>query len=182
MGLPPQSPFPDGRERVLVAYYSRTNTTRSVAHCLAHELGATVEIIAELRERPSPRAMWRCAADALLRRCPALAADLHDAADYDLVVVGTPVWYATVSSPARSYLARHAGHLKDVAFFVTCGGWRPDRALRHMALVSRCAPRATMAITRRDLLSQRAQSKIHTFAAALGAPKSRWASSPWPGP
>jgi hypothetical protein len=176
MVLPPQSRLLDRSERVLVAYFSRTNTTRWVAQCVARELGATIEVITGLPERARPRATWRCAADALLRRRTAIAADLHDAASYDLVVVGTPVWYATTSSPVRSYLTRHAGHLNHIAFFVTCGGWRPDRALWHMALVSRCEPRATLAITRRDLLNQRAQSKIHAFAAALGATGSRWDS------
>jgi flavodoxin len=176
MASPSESPPWTGRERILLAYYSRTTSTQSVAHCLARELGATMETITEKRPAARPRPWWRCSVEALLHVRTPLAADVHAAAAYDLVVVGTPVWCATISSPVRSYLARHAGTFKNVAFFVTCGGWRPDRALEHMARVSRCMPRATLAIARRDLRSQGARSKIQVFVASIGAPSALWAS------
>lgn len=176
MASPSNSPHWAARERILLAYYSRTNSTQSIAHCLARELGATLETITEKRPAGRPRPWWRCSVEALMQRGTPLAPDLHTAAAYDLVVVGTPVWYATISSPVRSYLERHAGTFKDVAFFVTCGGWRPDRALEHMARVSRCVPRATLAMTRRDLGNRRARSKIQAFVASIGAPSPRWAS------
>jgi flavodoxin len=164
--------------RVLVAYYSRTHTTLRVADGLARELGAAVEVITELHARGTPRAAWRCAAEALLCTVPSISPDRHDPRAYDLVVVGSPVWYGAVSSPVRAYLRRHAGTFNGLALFVTCGGWRPDRALGHMAEVSRHTPRATLALTRRDRNGRDAQSKILAFANALRPESTRVASDP----
>lgn len=162
------------RTRVLVAYYSRTDRTRTIAQYLARELGAHVEVLTEAKERARPRPSWRCAADALFARSAPLSAACHDATTYDLVVVGSPVWYAALSSPVRSYLAEHAGSLRNLAFFVTCGGWRPERALRQMLEVSRCAPRATLTVRRRDFWDGRAESRSKAFAATLGAETADW--------
>jgi len=171
--LPPESEQLNRRTRVLIAYYSRTDTTRTVAHYLAQELGAHIESLVESTARASPRPSWRCAADALLGRRVALSATRYDASAHDLVVVGSPVWYASVSSPVRSYLAAHAGKLENVAFFVTCGGWRPERALQQMIDVSRCAPLATMTLRDRDLRDGYAALRAQAFAAALAGPAAR---------
>jgi multimeric flavodoxin WrbA len=51
----------------------------------------------------------RCAFDGVLGRKAALCAVLNDGADYDLVIVGTPVWGRSVSTPVHTYLERTRG-------------------------------------------------------------------------
>ena len=77
-----------------------------------------------------------------------------DPASYDLVVVGTPVWAWSVSSPVRSYLAAYRGHLPDIAFFCTMGGRGSERAFEEMQAIAGKASRANYALTAREAASE----------------------------
>ena len=46
----------------------------------------------------------------------------HDLSEYALVVVGTPIWAARLSSPVRTYLSQQRESLERVAFFCTQAG------------------------------------------------------------
>ncbi len=136
-----------------------------------------MEVITELHARGTPRAAWRCAAEALLCTVPSTS-NRHDPRAYESRCRRQSGLVRGLSSPVRAYLRRHAGTFNGLALFVTCGGWRPDRALGHMAEVSRHTPRATLALTRRDRNGRDAQSKILAFANALRPESTRVASDP----
>jgi menaquinone-dependent protoporphyrinogen IX oxidase len=42
--------------------------------------------------------------------------------EYDLVLIGTPIWACTMASPVRSFLQEYKEKLPRVAFFCTMGG------------------------------------------------------------
>lgn len=137
--------------KALVVYYSRSGFTKLVAQALAQALGADLE---QLRDRKN-RAGWigylRSALDATFHRLTRLGPISSDPAAYDLVVVGTPVWNASVSSPVRTFLAQYGARFKNVAFFCTYGGSGSDRAFRQMAAVCGKAPLGTLAIRDREV-------------------------------
>src|SRR5262245_42203004 len=93
--------------KVLVVYYSQDGATRSVANVLADELDCAVEELAETRERTGKFAIFRSAYEGLLGRSTTLKRIRHRPEQYDLVVVGTPIWSAAVSAPVRTYLEQH---------------------------------------------------------------------------
>jgi menaquinone-dependent protoporphyrinogen IX oxidase len=165
----PQATLPrrTAPQRILIVYYSRTHTTSWVASSLGAILGADVETLREARGQPETRSYARCATDAIFARRTALVEGAFDAAAYDMVVVGTPVWYASMSSPVRSFLARTSGGLREVAFFVTCGGFLPERALHQMANASERAPKATMTLRRRDWRDGSPVAQVLAFASAI---------------
>jgi flavodoxin len=132
--------------RRLVAYYSLTGTTQRVAERLAHWLDADLEVLHDRGPRRGALGALRSALDSALGREVWLAPPLFDPANYDLVLVGSPVWYASVSSPVRSYLSRYRDRLRNVAFFCTCGGTGAPRALRHMAKACGRPPLATLVV------------------------------------
>ncbi len=71
-----------------LAYYSRTGNTKKVAEALAENLNADVEAItADTKDK----GMGRLAKQAFLRVHAKIAQTMHDAAFYDVVVVGSPV-------------------------------------------------------------------------------------------
>ncbi|MBE7450705.1 MAG: NAD(P)H-dependent oxidoreductase [Kofleriaceae bacterium] len=118
--------------RTLVVHYSRTGTTRALAHQLADALGADLE---ELRD-PTPRRGLGggCAARGMRARrgtLVPLAPLRHDPAAFDLVVVGTPIWAGAVSSPVRTFLHHHRSHLRGLACFCTGGGGPATRCSRN---------------------------------------------------
>jgi hypothetical protein len=82
-------------DKILVVYHSRRGSTRRVAREIAYPLFADVEEI-----RPS-----HGRAGILGYLLPsAIETPRYDPAYYDLVVLGTPVEGASVSSPVRAYL------------------------------------------------------------------------------
>lgn len=45
----------------------------------------------------------------------------HDLAEYDLVVIGGPIWAFTICSPTRTYAATHRREFGEVAYFAIAG-------------------------------------------------------------
>jgi hypothetical protein len=151
----------------LVVYFSRSGTTRRVAETLAGALEADLEGIRELRSRRGWLGYLRSARDARQRRWVPIEALERDPSRYDLVILGTPVWYWSLSAPVRSFLASQSRRLAKVAFFVTEGGSGERRVFRQMAEVAGTQPVATLAVTQRDVESGQASRAIDHFVASL---------------
>src|SRR5512134_1660775 len=108
--------------RILLVYYSRTGYTRTVAGELVAALDADVDQLDDARDRCGILGYLRCLREALKKRTIQLLPPAYDPANYDVVVLGTPVWAGNISSPLRSYVAAHKGRLEQVAFFCTQRG------------------------------------------------------------
>ncbi len=122
-------------------FFSRTGKVRRVAEAIADELGADVEEIVDTRNRRGVFGLLSAARDAILRRTARIEEPAHDPADYDLVVIGTPVWGWSPSAPVRGYLARVRDRLPQVAFFAVARGQGPARAVRVMGILAEVEPR-----------------------------------------
>lgn len=118
--------------KILVVYYSRTGTTRLLGSAIAEMLGADLEEICDCSDREGAGGYLRSLIDAI-RKAPAEIVPVGlDVSAYDLVVIGSPVWAGSVSSPVRSYLLDSRARLPQVAFFCSFGGHGADTALREM--------------------------------------------------
>lgn len=154
-------------DRILVAYYSRTGRTRAAAEALASALGADVEPI---RDEVDRRGLWgylRSGTEASLGALTEIRRGGRDPSRYDLVVIGSPVWRLSVSSPVRTYLWLERPRLPRVAFLVTLGGMGSGRALRQMGEAAGKPPLATLALTARELAASGGRAEIERFAATL---------------
>ncbi|MHB8875168.1 MAG: flavodoxin family protein [Myxococcaceae bacterium] len=119
--------------KILVVYYSRTGATKKVGEVLARELQCDEEELTDTRSRHGALGVMRSIFDALLNRTTRLAQTSKDPGDYDLVVIGTPVWANNVSTPIRTYLGLYKERFKKLAYFATySGGMSPDGALKAM--------------------------------------------------
>src|SRR3954468_20204837 len=107
------------RKRILIVYYSLSGNTERVAKELAAHLGADLQRICERADRSGLRGYLRAAFDSLRERSAVLFDVARDAADYDLTIVGTPIWAGKITPPARTYLASIRGRARSVAFFIT---------------------------------------------------------------
>lgn len=122
--------------KVLVVYYSRTGTTRSLASGLAKILGADLEEICDCSNREGPGGYLRSVLDAIRKRQVEIVPAGLDVSAYDLVVIGSPVWAGSMSAPVRSYLMENRARLPQVAFFCSFGGRGADKALREMQQIA----------------------------------------------
>ncbi|HYX46467.1 MAG TPA: hypothetical protein VE820_06575, partial [Sphingomicrobium sp.] len=86
--------------------------------------------------------------------------------NYDLVVLGSPVWAGHVSSPMRAYIGRCSGKLGQVALFVTEGGSGGPNALAEMAALAGRHPAATLELRAREI-DGGLQSKLESFVSRI---------------
>jgi hypothetical protein len=106
--------------KILVAYYSRTGTTRRLAKALARWLGADCDPITEDGRYAGRLGFGRAYLAGLGHgQCPIHA--LLDPIPYDHIIIGGPVWAGHVPSPLRQYLTNPAIASRLVGVF--CTGW-----------------------------------------------------------
>ena len=135
----------------LIVYYSRTGGTRNVAEEIVHATGWDLDPIVDPTARAGILGYLHCGLDAVTGRHPPIEAPRLDPRLYPLVLIGTPIWNASVSAPVRAYLAQNRHRLPSVAFFATCGGSGTGRAFRQMEQLVGKAPIATLALTENQI-------------------------------
>jgi hypothetical protein len=101
---------------------------------------------------------------ALRGTTPTIVEPRHPAADYDLVVLATPVWAGHVSSPMRTYARSQHGQFKAVAHLLTLGGSGAANAYVDLQHECKKAPIARCAITDHDRKSHVDEKKLTEFA------------------
>ncbi|MDH6256297.1 hypothetical protein [Bradyrhizobium sp. BR13661] len=153
--------------RILVVYYSRTGTTRKVAQSLAAALRCDSEEVVETGSRSGVFGYLRLVIEARRQVPSRIAAAARDPSLYDLVVIGTPVWAWSLSSPVRSYLLTNKPRLPSVAFFCTLGGAGSDQAFGQMQEVVGKRPVGCLSITARDVASEKYAPQLATFVETL---------------
>jgi len=160
--------------KTLIAYYSRTGHTEQLANEVAAGCKADMDRIRDDAIDRSGlwgylRSGWQAASGAT----PAIKRATRNPADYDLVVIGTPVWNWSLAAPVRTYARRHAGQFKRVAFFCTEGGSGDRRVFDELHRICGKPPRATMAVKERELDPPKHAKSLKSFVAQLAAPVAR---------
>ncbi|OIQ74409.1 flavodoxin [mine drainage metagenome] len=153
--------------KTLVTFYSRSGTTRRIAEALSATLKCDLEEITEPKPRTGFLGYIRSLLEASWRRPSTILPKKHDVSSYDLVVIGTPVWAWSLSSPVRTYLMATASQLPEVAFFCTLGGSGSESAFAQMTAIVGKQPRAVCAITQREAWSENYFDRLSQFQKAL---------------
>jgi len=153
--------------RILVVYYSRTGTTRQVGESITAALRSDSEEIVEATGRGGKLGYLRSLFEAMLKVPSRVVAARQDPSNYDLVVIGTPVWAWSVSSPIRTYLAANKPRLSAVALFCTMGGAGSDRAFAQMQELAGQRPAACLAIKAGDVALANYGPELEAFVEAL---------------
>ena len=153
--------------KILVVFYSRSGTTRRIAEALSQALTCDLEEITEPKPRTGFLGYMRSLLEARRKRPSVIAPIKHDVSSYDLVVVGTPVWAWSLSSPVRAYLMATTNQLPAVAFFCTLGGKGSESTFAQMTFILGKKPRAVCAITQGEVLAGRHLAQLSAFEKAL---------------
>lgn len=156
--------------RTAIVFYSRTGHTRAIAERLAGLLdGDLVEI-----QCPRYRTGWfrylLAGYDSVKGNLPAIDVPKTDLAEYDLVLIGSPVWTSYPALPMRAFLSGHRKLPDRVAVFFSHGGHSPpEKAVAAVnALLSRPVG-STLALKEGDAGSEDAERAVEAFADALKA-------------
>jgi flavodoxin len=106
----------------LVVYYTRTGNTKFVAETIAAELGSDIEEVIDLKKRGGTLGYMAAGRDATGEKLTEIAPTKQVPKDYDLIIVGTPVWAWRPSAAIRTYLSKNDLSGKKVALFFTMDG------------------------------------------------------------
>lgn len=153
--------------KILLAYYSRTGTTRVLAEYIASLIPCDIEKIEDLHDRHGIFGALRSGWQGWLRHSAPIKKVSHRVLDYDLVIVGTPVWVGNPAAPVRRYLMDNRTRFNRVAFFCTLGGSGSDKVLEETAHVSGRTPIATLSVTQGEVESNRYRDKAREFSEVI---------------
>jgi flavodoxin len=151
----------------LVVYYSRTGVTRKVAQKLSADLGADLEEIIDRRKRSGIFGFLRSGMEEYMERLATIDQARNDASQYDVVVIGTPVWSYKMSSPVRTYIVNNREKIKAVAFFVTLEGKDSEKVLAEIEELVGKKPISSVSLRRADVERETYAEKIKDFLSKL---------------
>lgn len=149
--------------KILVVYYSRDGHTRNVAKEISSTLAADIEEIREIKRRKGILGWLSAGSDALWRRLVTIEYSMIDPANYDLVIIGTPVWAWTMAPGVRSWLKKHGKSLKKVIFFATMGGSGDKRTFANMEKLCAQPPLLTAAFIDKTIDTKWHQPQLDSF-------------------
>jgi flavodoxin len=108
----------------LIAYYSYEGNTKLIAENMAEETGADLLRLIPLKEMKSRGFMkfvWG-GRQAVMGDTPPLKDLDRDISQYDLIIIGTPVWAGRPAPPVKTFMTKHLPVGKDLILFYTFEG------------------------------------------------------------
>ncbi len=154
--------------RCAIIYYSRTGTTRKLATALAGALDADLSEIGCERYRPGVLRYLRAGYDSLTGNLPPIEAPPIAADEYDLLLLGAPVWTSYPAVPLRAYLAGKPAVPAHVGVFLTYGGHSPaTAAFDGVAKALHKQPVATLALKAEAVTADSLAQEIAPFVRQL---------------
>ncbi|MGV8152639.1 MAG: flavodoxin family protein [Candidatus Nanoarchaeia archaeon] len=149
---------------ILVIYYSRTGNTEKIASKIAKKLNAQIEEINVLKDYRGFFGFIRAGYQAAMSKKPKIFFS-KNLADFDLIVIGSPIWAGTICSPIKTFLHENKESLKKIAFFCTCGGEDAAKALEEVAKISN--PLGFLKITKKELNKNSYNEKLDNFSRSI---------------
>jgi len=116
------------KQKVLVAYFSASGTTKGVAQQLAEVAGADLHEIKPAQPYTDADLDWRNKQSRSSvemqdkKSRPAITDKLTDMKDYDVVYVGFPIWWYTCPTIINTFMEAYDFQGKTVISFATSGG------------------------------------------------------------
>lgn len=150
--------------KILIAYYSRTGLTKKIADRLQEKLGCEVEEIISSKKRSGVVGYLFSGKEATQKKSAEIQPTLKNPADYDLVIIGTPIWSWNLSSPVRAYLMQNADRLKRVAVFCTMGGSGDKTAFAEIEKICGYKLLASTSFLSKEIVAGKFEAKLEKFA------------------
>ncbi len=149
--------------KALVVFYSRTGNTREVAQAIAREMPCDIEEIYDTQSRSGIIGWLKSGYQANRQKLTVLKPTNHDPADYDLVIIGTPIWAGFPAVPISTYLVENKDKFNRVAFFATYGGSGFKKTVQKMRQLCGKEPLETLGIKAEEIKDKTCECKIDPF-------------------
>lgn len=147
----------------LIVFYSRTGTTRKLAEKIASELDSDIEEIIDLTERKGATGWLKSGRDAMRKKLTNINDLKNGLKNYELIVVGSPVWVGSLTPAIRTFLLNNKNNIKKAAFFCTMGGNNPSKIFDQMEELINLKPLSILALTTKEVINDLGGEKIESF-------------------
>ncbi len=130
-------------KKILLAYFSRTGNTRSVATQIQKVTGGDIFEIKLVDPYPDDydEAVKRAGEELKTNYKPELKTRIDNIKDYDVIFIGHPIWWSTFPAPIRSFLSDYDLAGKTIIPFCTHEGSKSGNSV---ADISKLCPRSTI--------------------------------------
>ena len=105
--------------KVLTVYFTRSGNTEMVVKKIHESVGGDVELISEPTNRKGIIGWLRSGRGNSKREVAKINETQYDPADYELVILASPIWAGAVSSPMRGYMSKNREKLDRTAIFLS---------------------------------------------------------------
>jgi flavodoxin len=136
--------------KILVVYYSKTGNTKRLASDIATGLGADLEEIIDKKDRKGA-INWILSGRDAMKKLPTEIGDFKDPQNYDLVVVGTPVWAWTMVPAVRTYLNLTKDNIAKLVCLVTADSSNTQKVVADIEEVVGKKSVASLGLIAKDL-------------------------------
>jgi len=110
-------------KKILIAYYSHSGNTKAVAEKIQSLIGGDLFEIVPVNRYPED--YNTIVNQAKLEKQNDIRPEIESSGnvkDYDTIYIGTPVWWYTMASPVRTFIAENDFSGKTIIPFCTHGG------------------------------------------------------------
>jgi len=153
--------------KILIVYYSRTGVTKKVADTIREKLNADIEEMISIKDRSGIMGYIFCGKEATQKTLAEIKPITKNLSDYDLVVIGTPVWAWNISSPIRTFLENNKGKFKKLAAFCTMGGSGDEKSFAEMEKICNIKLGAKLSLKEKEVQSDYFKEKVESYCRAL---------------
>jgi flavodoxin len=109
-------------KKILIAFYSRTGTTRKIAIQLKQNLNCDMEEIIDMKSRKGFWGNLGGGIDSLFGRKTMIKSLEYPPGEYDLVILGSPVWFGNPPPALGTYVRNNKDSFPQLACFCTFAG------------------------------------------------------------
>ncbi len=154
-------------KKTLLVFYSRSGYTREAAQAIASTMDCDVEEIQEVTSHKGWLGYLRAGYEALKLKPAAIKLTAKNPADYEMVILGSPVWASHVPSPLRTYINAQKNKFKRIACFCTMGGSGAQKVFEEISALCGKQPEMTLALTDKQINEKHLNENIASFVKPL---------------
>ena len=159
----------DPEVKMLIVYYSHTGNAKFVSEQIQALTGADVFELTPVNPYPEEvgATIERAREERESGNLPSLVGRINNFADYDVIFLGSPNWFGTLSLPVLSFLDSYDLSGKTIVPFITFGGGGLANTITDLKML---APNATIlegfGVSRNDVFNS--QSDIAQWLERIG--------------
>jgi hypothetical protein len=137
-----------------------------VAQVICSQLQADCEELIDTKKRTGILGYLRARRDVGTKALTTLQEPKYAPQDYDVVILGTPVWRNSVSTQIRTYISNYKEQFKYVAFFSIQKSEKRD-VLKELKDLCDQIPLASLTVHENDIKQNSFQEELTSFIGAV---------------